>query len=154
MWFHLKRLLLAYTFSSVQSLSRAQLFVTQWTAAHQASLSITNSRSWLKLMSTESVMPSNHLILCCPLLLLPSIFPIHLHGPKIRTIYKGIVSSLISVFHIQPPSHISKFFSFPLYFEGVPLYTCNSIASSTFLHRKTHSLFCTMWFSCNSIYYR
>ena len=62
-------------FSSVQSLSRVQLFVTPWTAAHQASLSITNSRSLLKLMSVESVMPSNHLILCCPLLLLPSIFP-------------------------------------------------------------------------------
>ena len=62
-------------FSSVQSLSRVQLFVTPWTAAHQASLSITNSQSLLKLMSVESVMPSNHLILCCPLLLLPSIFP-------------------------------------------------------------------------------
>ena len=61
-------------FSSVQSLSRAQLFVTPWTAARQASLSITNSKSLSKLMSTESVMPSNHLILCHPLLL-PSIFP-------------------------------------------------------------------------------
>ena len=61
-------------FSSVQSLSRVQLFVTPWTAACQASLSITNSQSWLKLMSIESVMPSNHLILCRPLLL-PSIFP-------------------------------------------------------------------------------
>ena len=62
-------------FSSVQSLSRVQLFVTPWTAARQASLSITNSQSLLKLMSIESVIPSNHLILCCPLLLLPSIFP-------------------------------------------------------------------------------
>ena len=62
-------------FSSVQSLSRARLFVTPWIAAHQASLSITNSRSLLKLMSIESVMPSNHLILCRPLLLPPSIFP-------------------------------------------------------------------------------
>ena len=61
-------------FSSVQPLSRVWLFATPWTAAHQASLSITNSRSLLKLMSIESVMPSNHLILCCPLLLLPSIF--------------------------------------------------------------------------------
>ena len=52
-----------------------RLFVTPWTAAHQASLSITNSRSLLKLMSIESVMASNHLILCHPLLLLPSIFP-------------------------------------------------------------------------------
>ena len=61
-------------FSSVQSLSHVQLFATPWTAARQASLSITNSRSLLKLMSTELVIPSNHLI-CCPLLLLPSIFP-------------------------------------------------------------------------------
>ena len=62
-------------FSSVQSLSRVQLFATPGTAAHQASLSITNSQSLLKLMFMESVMPSNHLILWCPLLLLPSIFP-------------------------------------------------------------------------------
>ena len=61
--------------SSVQLFSRVRLFVTPWTAACQASLSITNSWSLLKLMSIESVMPSNHLVLCCPLLLLPSIFP-------------------------------------------------------------------------------
>ena len=62
-------------FSSVQSLSRVWLFVTQWIAAHQASLSITNSRSILKLTSIDSVMPSSHLILCHPLLLLPPIHP-------------------------------------------------------------------------------
>ena len=62
-------------FSSVQSLSHVQLFVTPWTAACEASLSITNSWSLLKLMSIESVMPSNNLILCCPLHLLSSIFP-------------------------------------------------------------------------------
>ena len=61
--------------SSVQSLSHVQLFATPWTAVHQASLSITNSQSLLKLMSIELVMPSNHLILRRPLLLLPSIFP-------------------------------------------------------------------------------
>ena len=61
-------------FSSLQLFSRVQLFATPWTATRQASLSITNSRGLLKLMSSESVMPSNHLILCCPLLLLPSIF--------------------------------------------------------------------------------
>ena len=61
--------------SSVQSLSRVRLFVTPWTAAHQVSLSINNSQSLLKLMSIELVMSSNHLILCYPLLLLPSIFP-------------------------------------------------------------------------------
>ena len=62
-------------FSSFQLLSLVQLFATPWTAACQASLSITNSWSLLKLMSIESVMPSNHLILCHPLLLHPSIFP-------------------------------------------------------------------------------
>ena len=77
---------------SVQSLSRVQLFVTPRTAARQASLSITSSWSLLKLMSIESVMPSNHLILCCPLLLLPSVFPsirvfsnesaLHIRWPK------------------------------------------------------------------------
>ena len=79
-------------FSSVQLLNSVRLFVTPWTAARQASLSITNSRSLLKLMSIESLMPSNHLILCRPLLLLPSIFPsirvfsnespLHIRWPK------------------------------------------------------------------------
>ena len=79
-------------FSSVQSLSLVQLFVTPQTAACQASLSITNSQSLTKLMSIESVMPSNHLILCHPLLLPPSIFPnirvfskesaLHIRWPK------------------------------------------------------------------------
>ena len=67
--------IIIYQISSVHSLSRVWLFATPWTVAHQASLSITNSRSLLKLMFTESVMPSNHLILCRPFLLLPSIFP-------------------------------------------------------------------------------
>ena len=81
-----------HLFSSVQSLIRVQLFSTPWTAAHQASLSITNSQSLLKLMSIESVMPSNHLILCLSLLLPPSIFPsirvfsneesLHIRWPK------------------------------------------------------------------------
>ena len=64
-----------YAISSSQLLSHIQLFATPWTAARRASLSINNSWSLLKLMSVESVMPSNHLILCRPLLLLPSIFP-------------------------------------------------------------------------------
>ena len=78
--------------SSGQPLSRVQLFANPWTAAHQASLSITNSQSLLKLMSVVSVMPSNHLILCRPLLLPPSIFPcirvfssesvLHIRWPK------------------------------------------------------------------------
>ena len=63
-----------FQFSSTQSLSHVWLFATPWTAAHQAYLSITNSQSLLKLMSIELVMLSNYLILCCPFLLLPSIF--------------------------------------------------------------------------------
>ena len=79
-------------FSSVQSLSRVQLFATPWTIARQASLSIIDSWSLLKLPSSELVMPSNHLILCHPFLLLPSIFPsirvfpnesaLHIRWPK------------------------------------------------------------------------
>ena len=86
-------------FISVQSLSLVQLFAAPWTAAHQASLSITNSWSLLKFMSIESVIPSNHLILCCPLLLPPSIFP------SIR------VFSNESVLHIRWPKDWSFSFS-------------------------------------------
>ena len=78
-WFTLAKIILIafiiHCFSSVQSLSRVQLFATPWIAARQASLSLTNSRSSLKLTSIELVMPSSHLILCCPLLLLPPILP-------------------------------------------------------------------------------
>ena len=84
---------------SVQSLSRVQLFATPWTAACQTSLSITYSWSLLKLMSIESVMPSNHLIFCRPLLLPPSIFP------SIR------VFSNESVLHIRWPKYWSFSFS-------------------------------------------
>ena len=91
--------LLFSCFSSVQSLSRVWLFATPWIAACQASLSITNSWSSLKLMSIESVMPSNHLILCRPLLLLPSVFP------SIR------VFSNESAFYIRWPKYWSFSFS-------------------------------------------
>ena len=74
-WPSLQREFSNFQLSSVQLLSRVWLFATPWAAVHQASLSNTNSHRLLKLMSTESVMLSNHLILCCPLLLLPSIFP-------------------------------------------------------------------------------
>ena len=86
-------------FSSVQSLSCFQLFATPWTAARQPSLSFTNSQSLLKLMSIKSAITSNHLILCCPLLLLPSIFP------SIR------VFSNESILHIRWPEYWSFSFS-------------------------------------------
>ena len=85
--------------SSVQSLSPVPLFGTPWTAAHQASLSITSSWSLLKLKYIKSVMPSSHLILCCPLLLLPSIFP-----------SIGVFSNE-SVLHIRWPKYWSFSFS-------------------------------------------
>ena len=101
-----------HQFSSVQSLSRVWLFATPWTAAHQASLSITNSQSPPKPMSIESVMPSNHLILCHPLLLLPSIFfnisvfsnesALHIRWPKYWSFS----------FNISPSNQYSRLISF------------------------------------------
>ena len=91
--------LLKFQFSSVQLLSRVQLFATPWTAAQQASQSITKSQILLKLMSIESVIPSNHLILCHPLLLPPSIVP------SIK------VFSNESVLHIRWPKYWSFSFS-------------------------------------------
>ena len=84
---------------SVSSVAQSCLFVTPWTTTCQASLSITNSRSLLKLMSIRSVIPSNHFILCCPLLLPPSVFP------SIR------VFSSESAFHIKWPKYWSFSFS-------------------------------------------
>ena len=101
-----------YSFISVQLLSNVQLFETPWTAAHQASLSITNSWSLLKLMSIKSVMPSNNLILCCPLLLLPSIFP------SIR------VLSNESVLHIRWPKYWSFSFNISPSDEYSGLFSC------------------------------
>ena len=92
----------SHQFSSLQSLSHVRLFVTPWTSASQASLSITNSRSSLKPMSIELVMPSNHLILCCPLLLLPLI------PPSTR------VFSNQSALHIRWP----KYWSFQLQYQS------------------------------------
>ena len=91
-----------YMLSSVQSLSHVRLFVTPWTAVCRASLSLTNSRSLLKFMSIKLVMPSKHLILCLPRLLLPSIFP------SIR------VFSNESVLHIRWPNYWSFSFSISL----------------------------------------
>ena len=98
-----------WSVSSTQSLSHVRLFATLWTAVLQASLSITNAQSLLKLMSIESVMPSNQLILCHPLLLLPSIFP------SIR------VFSSESVLHIRWPEYWSFSFriSLPSEYSGL-----------------------------------
>ena len=98
-------IMLQWRFSSVQLLSRVRLIATPWTAARQASLSITNSKSLLKLMSIESVMPANHLILCYLLLLPPSIFP------SIRVFYNE------SVLHIRWPKYWSFSFSISIFNE-------------------------------------
>ena len=116
-------------FGSVQVLNHVQLFVTPWTAPHQVSLSITNSQSPPKPMSIESVMPSNHLILC-PLLLLPSIFPsirvfssesaLHIRWPKYWSFsfsislfneYSGLISFRIDWFDLLAVQGISRVFS-------------------------------------------
>ena len=98
--------------SFIQLLSHVQLFATPWTAACQASLSVTNSQSLFKLMLIEPVLPSNHLILCCPLLLLPSIFPnirifsnesaLHIRWPKYWSFS----------FNISPSNEYSRLISF------------------------------------------
>ena len=119
-------------FSSVQSLSHVHLFVTLWTTAHQASLSITNSQSSLKLMSIESVMPSNHLILCYPLLLPPSIFPsirvfsnesaLHIRWPKYWSFS----------FNISPSNEHSGLISFRM--DWLDLLTVQGTLKSLFQH--------------------
>ena len=116
-------------FSSVQSLSCVQLFATPWTAAHQASQSITNSWSLLKFISIESVMPSNHLILCHPLLLPPSIFP------SIR------VFSNDSTLHIRWPQYWSFSFSIS---SSKDFLEDGLVGSPCSLVRKRYSVFVTM----------
>ena len=88
------------TFSSIQLFSHVQLFATPYTAAHQAFLSITNTWSLLKLMYIEPVMPSNHLILCCPLYFLPSVFPsirVFSNGQFIKRLFSSSSLSAIRV---------------------------------------------------------
>ena len=103
---------LSHMFSSFQLLSNVWHFVNTWTAARQASLSITNSWSWLKLTSIESEMPSNHLVLCCPLLLSPSNFP------SIRIFWNETVLQIrwpkycSYSFNISPSSEYSGLISF------------------------------------------
>ena len=125
------------TLSSVQLLSHVQLFATPWTTTHQDSLSITNSRNLLKLMSIESVMPSNHLILCRPRLLLPSIFRsirvfsnesvLHIRWPK----YWSFSIS------ISPSNEYSGLISFRIdWLDWRRMDTCICMAESLCFHLK------------------
>ena len=131
---------------SVQSLSHVQLFATPWTAAHQASLSITNSRSLLRLMSIELVMPSNHLILFHPLLLPPSIFPsirvfsnesvLHIRWPKDWSFS----------FSISPSSEYSGLISFRM--DCLDLFAAQGTLKSLLQHHssKASIIWCSAFF--------
>ena len=138
---------------SVQLLSHVQLFVTPWTAAHQASLSITNSQSLLKLMFIDSVMPSNHLILCRPFLLLPSIFlsirvfsnesVLHIRWPKYWSLS----------FSISPSNEYSGLTSFRM--DWLDLLAVQGTLKSLLQHHSSkasvlwHSIFFIVQFSLN-----
>ena len=122
-------------FSSVQSLSCVQLFVTPWTEAHQASLSITNSRSLFKLMSIESVMPSNHLILCPPLLLPLSIFPnirVFSNESALRIRWPKYWSFS---FHISPSNEYSGLISF--WIDWLDLLAIQTILKTLLQHHSS-----------------
>ena len=149
-------------FSSIHSLSHVWLFATPWTSACQASLSITSSQSLCKLMSIESVMPSNHLILCHPLLLLPSIFPsirvftnesaLHIRWPKYWSFS----------FNISPSNEHSGLISFRMDLVGSPCSPRDSQESSptpqfksinssalSFLHSPTLTSIHDYWKNCS-----
>ena len=140
-------------FFSVQSLSCVQLFATPYTAVPPASLSITSSQSLLKLMSIESVMPSNHLILCRPLLLLPSIFPSirifssesvhHTMWPKYWSFsfsispsneYSGLISFRIDRFDLLAVQGLSRVFPIPPLFESISSLAQLSLWSNSPIH--------------------
>ena len=139
--------LIYFQFSSVQSLGRGQLFTTPWTAARQASLFITNSRRLPNLMSIESVMPSNHLILCRPLLLLPSNFPsirdfsgespLHIRWPKYWNFS----------FNISPPNEHSGLISFRM--DWLDLLAVQGTLKSLLQHHSSKALilWCSAFFT-------
>ena len=138
-------------FSSVQSLGRIRLFAIPWTAARQASLSITNSRSLSKPMSIESVMPSNHLILCRPLLLLPSIFPSIRVFPMSELFASGAQSIGAFGFSIRPFNEYSGLISFRM--DWVDLLAVQGTLKSLLQHHNLkasilqHSAFFTVQLS-------
>ena len=122
-------------FSSVQSLSHVRLFATPWTAAHQASLSITNCRSLPKPMSTETVMPSNYLILCCPLLRLPSIFPSIRVFPNESALHIRWPKCWSFSFNISPSNEYSGLRSFRM--DWLDLLAVQGILKSLLQHHSS-----------------
>ena len=132
---------------SVQSLSRVWLFATPWTAAHQASLSITNSRSLLKLMSIESVMPSNHLIIWYPLLLPPQSFPASGSFPMSQLFTSDGQSIGVSTSAPVLPMNIQDWF--PLGFTGLISLQCKEGTLKSLLQHhssKASVLWCSAFF--------
>ena len=122
-------------FSSVQSLCCVRFFVNPWTAALHASLSITNSQSLLKLMSMESVMPSNHLILCHPLLLPPSIFPSIRVFPNESVLHIRWPKYWSSSFMISPSNEYSGLISFRM--DRLDLLAVQGTLKSLFQHHSS-----------------
>ena len=126
---------LAIQFSSVQLLSHVLLFATPWTAAPQASLSITNSQSLPKPMSIESAMPSNHLILCRPLLLLPSIFPSIRVFPNVSALYSRWPKYWSFSFNISPSNEQPGLISFRM--DWLDLLTAQGTIKSLLQHHSS-----------------
>ena len=132
-------------FSSVQSLSHVQLFTTPWTAARQASLSITNSQSLSKPVSVEWVMPSNHLVFCHPLLLLPSIFPSIRVFQKSQLFASGDESIGASASASVLPMNIQGWFPFRLI--GLILFAVQGTLKSLLQHNLKSSFhWCSTFF--------
>ena len=137
----------SYQFSSVQLLSHVRLLVTPWITARQASLSITNSRSSLRLMSIESVMPSSHLILCCPLLLLPPIPPSIRVFSNESTLHMRWQKYWSFSFSIIPSKEISGLISFRM--DWLELLAVQGTLKSLLQHHssKTSILWCSAFFT-------
>ena len=133
-------------FSSAQLLSHVQHFATPWTAASQASLSITNTQNLLKLMSIELVMPSNHLILCCSLLLLPSIFPSIMVFSDESVLCIRWPEYCSFSFSISPSSEYSRLISFRI--DWLDLLAVQGIFKSLLQHHssKASILWCSAFF--------
>ena len=143
----LEVVLLGQSISSLQSLSHVWLFATPWTAAHQASLLITNSQSMLKLMSIGSVMPSNHLILCHPLLLLPSPSPASVSFPVSLFFTSGGPKYWSFSFSISPSNEYSGLIFFRI--DWFDLLAVQGALKSLLQHHssKASILWCSVFLS-------